>query len=263
MGKLDGRVSVITGAAMGMGEGIARVHAKHGAHVVLWDISERVFEIAKALDSEGYKASPFKVDVTKLGECQRAAEAVITELGKIDALCANAGTFRLAKLIDMSDEDRDFQFNVNFIGVWNSIKAVLFNMTQNKYGRIVITSSVTGPIVADPTTTAYAASKGALRGLTKALAVEVAEDGITVNAICPGFILTPMSKAGARAFNPENPDDFIRKISSMIPMGRYGDILEVGELAAFLSSDESSYITGAEIVIDGGATLPESKVAWA
>ena len=258
MGKLDGKVAVVTGAAMGNGEGIARVLANHGAHVCLWVIDEKVFETAQSIESEGQRSTPFKVDVTKFEDCRKAAETLIAEHGRIDILCNNAGVARLAKFLDMSDELRDFHFDVNIKGVWNCTKAVLPNMKKNRYGKIVIMSSVTGPMVADEGMTAYATTKAGLLGFTKALAREVAKDGITVNAICPGYILTPMVEHTARESNPANPEAVIDGIAAGVPMGRLGNIKEIGDLAAFLASDESSYITGTQVVIDGGSTLPET-----
>lgn len=258
MGKLDGKVAVVTGAAMGNGEGIARVLANHGAHVCLWDIDEKVFETAQSIESEGQRSTPFKVDVTKFEDCRKAAETLIAEHGRIDILCNNAGVARLAKFLDMSDELRDFHFDVNIKGVWNCTKAVLPNMKKNRYGKIVIMSSVTGPMVADEGMTAYATTKAGLLGFTKALAREVAKDGITVNAICPGYILTPMVEHTARESNPANPGAVITGIAAGVPMGRLGNIKEIGDLAAFLASDDSSYITGTQVVIDGGSTLPET-----
>jgi NAD(P)-dependent dehydrogenase (short-subunit alcohol dehydrogenase family) len=258
VGKLDGRIAVVTGAAMGNGEGMARVMAKHGAHVILWDLSEKVFETAKSLESEGRKATPIKVDVRHFEECRRGAAAVIAEHGRIDILCNNAGVIRLANFLDMSDEVRDFHFDVNVKGVWNSTKAVLPNMIKNGYGKIVIMSSVTGTMVADEGETAYATTKAALWGFTKALSREVAKHGITVNAICPGYIHIPMAEQIARESDPENPESVIAGIAGGVPIGRLGTTLEIGELAAFLASDESSYITGTQVVIDGGSTLPET-----
>ena len=258
MGKLDGRVAVVTGGAMGNGEGIARVLARHGAHVVLWDISDRVQETSRSIEAEGLKAQPYHVDVTRFDVCKKAAEATISELGKIDILCANAGVIRLGNFLEMSDEVRDFHFNVNVIGVWNSVKAVLPSMIEKNYGKIVIMSSVTGPMVADEGEVAYATTKAALWGFTKSLAREVAGKGINVNAICPGYILTPMAEQIALDSNPTTPQSVLEGIRQGVPMGRLGNINEVGELAAFLSSEESSYITGTQVVIDGGSTLPET-----
>jgi len=257
VGKLDGRVVVVTGAAMGNGEGVARVVARHGARVVLWDISDQVLETAAALQSEGHDATARRVDVRDFDQCQAAASEAEASLGSIDALCANAGVAKLVPFLEMSDEVRDFQFDVNIKGVWNCTKAVLPIMRKNQYGRIVIMSSVTGPMVANQGETAYATSKAAVWGFTKALALEVVEDNITVNAICPGMIRTPMVESGVREISPDNPEAILGLIARGIPMGRLGSIEEIGELAAFLASDESSYITGTQVVIDGGSTLPE------
>ncbi len=260
MGKLDGKVAVVTGAAMGNGEGIARVMAKYGAQVAMWDISEKVFETAKSIQSEGHKASPYKVDVRNIDECKTAADDVIAKQGRIDILCNNAGIVQHVPFLDMSDEIRDYHFDVNIKGVWNCTKAVLPNMQENRYGRIVIMSSVTGPMVSNPGETAYATTKAALWGFTKALALEVVSYNITVNAICPGMIRTPMVEKGVAEFSPDNVDGLIDMIAGTIPMGRLGTILEIGELAAFLASDESTYITGTQIVIDGGSSLPETPM---
>jgi len=261
MGKLDGRVAVVTGAAMGNGEGIARVMAKYGAHVALWDVSDKVTETAKSIEADGGKATPFKVDVREFDQCKAAADKLAADAGKIDILCNNAGVVRLIGFLDMSDEDRDLQFDVNIKGVWNATKAVLPHLKTNGYGRIVNMSSVTGPMVSDVGETAYAMTKGAIWGFTKALAAEVVRENITVNAICPGMIRTPMVEAGAAMYNPDDPGSIIDMIAMGIPMGRLGTILEIGELAAFLASDEATYITGTQVVIDGGSTLPETKGA--
>jgi NAD(P)-dependent dehydrogenase (short-subunit alcohol dehydrogenase family) len=260
MGKLDGRVAVVTGAAMGNGEGVARVMAGHGARVVLWDISESVFETAAALQSKGHEVSARKVDVRCYPECESAAVEAAKSLGKIDILCNNAGVARLVPFLEMSDEVRDFQFDVNIKGVWNCTRAVLPMMRERKYGRIIVMSSVTGPMVANRGETAYATTKAAVWGFTKALALEVVTDNITVNAICPGMIRTPMVENGVKEISPDDPDAILGLIAGSIPMGRLGDILEIGELAAFLASDESTYITGTQVVIDGGNSLPEIAI---
>jgi NAD(P)-dependent dehydrogenase (short-subunit alcohol dehydrogenase family) len=243
---------------MGNGEGVARVMAGHGARVVLWDISDTVFETAAALQSEGYQAIACKVDVRNFDECEAAAADAVVNLGRIDILCNNAGVVQLVPFLEMSDEARDFQFDVNIKGVWNCTKAILPNMRQNKYGRIIMMSSVTGPMVVNEGETAYATTKAAVWGFTKALALEVVKENITVNAICPGMIRTPMVENAVRAFSPDNPDPILDMMAGTIPMGRMGDILEIGALAAFLASDESTYITGTQVVIDGGSTLPET-----
>ena len=258
MGKLDGRVAVVTGGAMGNGEGIARVMAKYGADVALWDISEKVNETAESIRSEGLKATAHKVDVREFDQCKAATDEVVEKRGKIDIICNNAGVTKMVFFMDMDDETRDYHFDVNINGVWNCTKAVLPNMQQNQYGRIVNMSSVTGAMVVNAGETAYATTKAAIWGFTKALAIEVVSYNITVNAICPGMIRTPMVVNAVREFSPDDPEPILDMIASAIPMGRLGNIMEVGELAAFLASDESSYITGTQIVIDGGSTLPET-----
>ena len=258
MGKLDQKVAVVTGAAMGNGEGIARVFAKHGAQVLLWDVADKVVDTAKSIEDAGGKADSFMVDVTNYAQCDKAAKEAVAKFGRIDILCANAGIIRLGNFMDMSDEVRDFHFDVNIKGVWNSCKAVLPSMLQMGDGRIVVLSSVTGPMVADPGEVAYATTKAALWGFTKALAREYAEKQIRVNAICPGYIHTPMADQIATDSQPDDPDSVLEGIRRGVPIGRLGQISEVGELAAFLASDESSYISGTSVVIDGGSTLPET-----
>lgn len=258
MGKLDGKVAFVTGAAMGNGEGIARVLAKHGAKVILADISEKVFETAKDIKNAGYTAAGYKVDVTDAVSVKEAVDDAIKKFGKIDILCNNAGVIKLVNFLDMSDEVRDFHFDVNIKGVWNCTKAVLPNMIKQKYGRIVNISSVTGTTVCDPGETAYATTKAAIWGFTKAIAAEVAKHNITANAVCPGYIYTPMAKQIAVESDAKDPNAVIDGIAGAVPLGRLGKIEEVGDLVAFLGSDESSYITGTQVVIDGGSTLPET-----
>lgn len=258
MGKLDKKVAVITGAAMGNGAGIARVFADQGAQVLLWDIADKVNDTAQSIEESGRKAESYKVDVTNYTHCEKAANDAVAKFGQIDILCANAGVIRLGNFMEMTDEIRDFHFDVNIKGVWNSCKAVLPSMLEKGDGRIVVLSSVTGPMVADPGEVAYATTKAALWGFTKALAREYAQNKIRVNAICPGYIHTPMADQIATDSDPDDPGSVIEGIRRGVPLGRLGQIYEVGELAAFLVSDESSYITGTSVVIDGGSTLPET-----
>lgn len=258
MGKLDGKVAFVTGAAMGNGAGIAHVFAELGAKVLLVDISEEVHETAREIVSKGLDAVSYKVDVTNMEAVKEIAKDAYEKYGKIDILVNNAGVIRLANLLDMPDDVRDFQFQVNINGVWNFSKAVLPYMIEKKYGKIVNMSSVTGTLVADEGETAYATTKAAILGFTKALAREVAKHNIHVNAICPGYIMTPMAEQIANESDPNEPNAVIDGIAAAVPLGRLGKIEEVGQLAAFLASEESNYITGTQIVIDGGSTLPET-----
>ncbi|AUJ25025.1 Cyclopentanol dehydrogenase [Virgibacillus dokdonensis] len=258
MKKMEGKIAIVTGAAMGNGKGIAEVLAKHGATTILLDVSKQVHDTAKELTERGFETMALEVDVTNNEDVKAGIDKVIEKYERIDALINNAGVVRLANFEDMDDETRDFHFNININGVWNVTKAVLPHMKKAKQGRIVNLSSVTGTMVADPGETAYATTKAAILGFTKSLAREVAPDNITVNAILPGYVLTPMAEQMAKETNPDNPQEVIDGIASGVPLGRLGKIEEVGELAAFLASDESSYITGTQIVIDGGSTLPET-----
>ena len=258
MEKLEDRVAIVTGAARGNGEGAARVMAREGATVVLTDVLDLVHKTADSISGSGYKAVSFKMDITKPAEVDSVVHKVLEQFGKIDILVNNAGVCKLAPLVDMTDEVRDRAIDVNIKGTFVVTKAVLPSMIKRKYGRIVNLSSVTGPLVADVGETAYATTKAAIWGFTRALAFEVAKYGITVNAICPGMIDTDMVRNMAVETNPNDPQSVLKALARGIPMGRLGTIEELGELVAFLASDEAKYITGTPILIDGGSTLPES-----
>ena len=177
----------------------------------------------------------------------------------LDVLVCNAGVCVLEDFLeDDTFENRDLHLDINVKGAWNVAKAVIPSMIANGGGAIVVTSSVTGDMVADPGEVAYATSKAALVGFTKALAREFADKNIRVNAICPGYVRTPLVEGMAKQSDPENPERAIQAIADAVPLKRLADPEEVGELAAFLGCYESSYITGTQIVIDGGSTLPET-----
>lgn len=258
MGKLDGRVAVVTGGAQGIGNGAARVLAAQGASVILADYAESVEEAAKEIRKQGYSAAAKRVDVSSLDAATRMVDQVIAEQGKIDILFNNAGVNRRARFENVDIEVRDFIFGVNIYGVWNMTRAVYPHMMKAGYGRIINTSSVTGIKVVDEGQTTYAITKGAVMGFTKALAYEAAEHGITVNAILPGWVRTPMVEQSARNSRPEDPESAMRDMAKFIPMKRLCRTEEIGELVAFLASEESGYITGTSITIDGGSTLPET-----
>ncbi|MDR1755028.1 MAG: SDR family oxidoreductase UcpA [Eubacterium sp.] len=259
MKKLSGKTAFITGAAMGLGEGIAKVYAGYGANLLLADINPKVEQVAKELNEQyGVETVTAVIDVADAKSCKAAAQKGIEKFGKFDILCAIAGVCKLENFLEMSEEDLDFHINVNIKGVWNTTKAVLPYMLENKGGNIVVMSSVTGDLVADPGEVAYALSKAALIGFTKALAVEYAPQNIRVNAIQLGYARTPMAERIAMQSNPDDPEAVLTEMAKSIPMRRLGLPTEVGELAAFLGCSESSYITGSQFVIDGGSTLPES-----
>lgn len=260
MKKLDGKVAVITGASKGIGEGIARVYAKYGAKCVLAARGPKVMELADSLRAQGYDAVGVQTDVSDYGSVKKLMETAEKTYGPVDVLVNNAGICILEDFLeDATFENRDLHFDINIKGVWNATKAALPGMINNGGGAIVIMSSVTGDMVADPGEVAYATTKAALIGFTKSMAREVADKSIRVNAICPGYVLTPLVEGMAKQSDPEDPLRAIKAIADAVPLKRLADPQEIGELAAFLGCYESSYITGTQIVIDGGSTLPETS----
>jgi NAD(P)-dependent dehydrogenase (short-subunit alcohol dehydrogenase family) len=257
-GRLKGKVAIVTGAAQGIGEGIAKAMAKEEAIVALWDISDKVHKTIRNITKSGSKATSYIVNVAEWSQVEKTLRLILDEFGKVDILVNNAGIARFSLFVDMTDNIRDEAINVNFYGMWNCTKAVIPEMIKQKYGKIINISSVTGPRVATAGLTAYAASKGAISAFTRTLALEVAEYGITVNAILPGWIDTPLSEPMAEDLKMDQ-DEFNIWLGKSVPMKRMGKTSELGDLAVFLGSDESTYITGEEIIIDGGNTIQEVK----
>ena len=251
--KLENKIAVVTGGAMGNGLGIVKVFLKYGAKVAIFDYSDD--NTLKELNNENVIG--FKVDIRDKERVNECVNKVVDKYNNIDILVNNAGVCKLVKFEDMTDEDRNYHFDININGTWNVTKACLPYM-KNRKASIINLSSVTGPLVADSGEVAYATTKSAVLGFTKSLAAELVEEKIRVNAILPGYIRTPMVDGMAKETNPSNPESVVDGIAKGIPMKRLGTIEELGELAAFLASEESSYITAQGIVIDGGSTLPET-----
>ena len=259
MGKLDGKIAIITGASKGIGEGIAKVFVKYGAKCVLAARGKEVLKLADELKQQGYDATGYQVDVSNYESMCDLVEYTKKIYGEADILVCNAGICILEDFLEDNEfKNRDMHLDINVKGVWNTTKAVLPEMIKKGKGAIVIMSSVTGDMVADPGEVAYATTKAALVGFTKSMAREVADKNIRVNAICPGYVLTPLVEGMAKQSNPEDPEKAINAIADAVPLKRLAKPEEIGELAAFLGCDESSYITGTQIVIDGGSTLPET-----
>ena len=248
--KLENKVALITGGYKGIGRGIVDVFLKYGAKVIVLDLDESV----KDLNNDNVLA--INVDIRNKDAIKNAIEEGINKFKKLDIIVNNAGICKLDSFLNMSDELRNFHFDININGTWNVTKEGLKYL--NSGSAIVNLSSVTGPMVADPGEVAYATSKSAVLGFTKSLAAELASKNIRVNAIMPGYVHTPLVDSMAVDSNPDNPDSVIEGIANAIPLKRLANPKEIGELAAFLASDEASYITGQGIVIDGGSTLPET-----
>lgn len=254
MSRLEGKVAVVTGAMQGIGAGISTILAKNGAQVVLTDISEKVSETAEKIDGS---TSSKILDVTTPEQVSKVFEEIIDEHDRVDILVNNAGIYPRKKLTEMDEKYMHMMFDINVFGMFRCSKAVLPCMIENRYGKIINMSSVTGPMVGAPGggQTAYGATKASVIGFTKALALETAQYGINVNTILPGYIHSP-SAFGLRGAN-EDAEKAMREFGYKIPMGRQGTPEDIGKLVLFLASDESSYLTGSEIVIDGGNILQE------
>ena len=256
--KLDGKVAVVTGGAKGIGKGIVEVFLKYGANVVILDHSDQLKESILELNRVyPGRINGYIVDIRKQSLLDACFNEIKNTYGKVDILVNNAGVCKLAPFEGMSEELRDLHFDINIVGTW-MVTHTFLPLLKVSGGAIVNLSSVTGPCVADSGEVAYATSKAAVLGFTKSLAAELVKDKIRVNAIMPGYVETPMVEGMAKETNPDNPQSVIQGIAKAIPMGRLARPEEIGELAAFLASSESSYITVQGIVIDGGSTLPET-----
>jgi len=257
---LKDRIAIVTGASRGLGEGITKAFAAEGARVAMFSRDlPRLQKHVADLKALGQEAVAFKVDVADVAQVNQAVKQVVSRFGRVDILVNNAAIAPSMPFVEMSDDVRDNVVEVNIKGVWNCTKAVLPLMIEQRYGKVINVSSVTGPMVSGRGMTAYAASKGAVSAFTRTLALEVAEYGINVNAICPGSFDTPMFRGVARRRGWDSEDEYVKHVGKEIPLGRLGTIEEMGDLAVFLASDKSKYITGVEVVIDGGNIIQEHK----
>jgi 3-oxoacyl-[acyl-carrier protein] reductase len=249
--NLQGQVAIVTGAARGIGLGIASVLRAEGADVVLADLNDQgARAAAAALCPAGEHAIGVGVDVTSGEALTALAAAAVSRWGRIDILAANAGIFPHIALRDLIAADFDATMAVNVRGALLAMQACLPQMTEQRYGRIVLTSSITGSVVGQPGYAHYGASKAAMVGLMRSAALEIAGDGITINAVLPGNIQTP----GFDGLGPEHT----RRMLAAIPLGRFGEPEDVGWAVRFLASREAGYITGQTLIVDGGQVLPES-----
>ena len=251
---MSGNVVIITGAARGIGRGIARVFASEGATVIIADLDDRVGRAAAAdLAEAGGTVDFVLVDVTRQASCQAAATTVIERYGRVDILVSNAGIYPQAFLHEMTEADWDSIFEINVKGMFFMVTAVLPQMRQRHSGRIVLTSSVTGPVTGYPGWAHYGATKAAMLGFMRSAAIEVATEGVTINAVMPGNIMTEGMEAMGQ--------DYINALAASIPMKRLGEPEDIGYAMLFLASNDAKYITGQTIIVDGGQLLPEGVAA--
>jgi 3-oxoacyl-[acyl-carrier protein] reductase len=257
--SIAGRAVVVTGGTRGIGKGIASVFARNGARVLITgrdsDVARAAAEELDALAVDPGEVSFIQADVSSREDCRRVAANALERLGGIDVLCANAGVFPDSRLADMTEDLLDQVLGVNLKGTVFSVQACLPALQRSGHGRVILTSSITGPITGYPGWTGYGASKAGQLGFMRTAAIELAPSRVTVNAILPGNIVTEgLAELG---------EDYAEKMASSVPLRRLGSVDDIGYAALFLATDEAGYITGQTIVIDGGQVLPETLEAIA
>jgi len=246
--RLDNKTAIVTGARRGIGRAIALAMAREGANAVVSDISrEDCQKVVDEINGMGRKGLALKCDVSSGEEVEAMVKATVAEFGRVDILVNNAGIIAYKQFLELTDEDWDKTLSVNLKGQFLCARAAARDMVKNKAGRIINIASISygGCGIAFPLIAHYTASKGGVVALTEALALELTPQGINVNAICPGAIDTKMAKGAKESGQLE-------QVLARIPKGRLGQPEEIADLAVFLASGESDYISGAAIVIDGG-----------
>lgn len=252
--SIAGRSVIVTGGSKGIGRGIAAAFAKAGANVLI--VGRDQAGLAAAADSLSGLAgtvSTYQAEISDRGACDDMARVAVERNGGIDVLCANAGIFPAARLADITPNDLETVMATNFNGTVYSVQACLSALEASGHGRIVVTSSITGPITGFPGWSHYGASKAAQLGFIRTAAIELAPKRITINAILPGNIKTEgLDNLG---------QSYLDQMTASVPAGRLGEVEDIGNTALFFATDEASYITGQALVVDGGQILPESSIA--
>jgi len=254
MKRLDGKTAIITGSSKGIGRAMAQIFAAEGARVVVVSRhTEAGEQVASDIRNAGGEAFYRQADVGRWEDVEGLVKATVDRYGTVDIFCSNAAIFPSNAIEDMPIEEWRDVLSVNLNGAFYGMKACFPIMKKQQYGRIVLTSSITGPHTGFPGWTHYGASKAGMLGLMRCAALECAKDGITINAILPGNIQTEgMDEQG---------EEYIESVKQAIPMGRLGDPADVAYAALFLASPEAKYTTGQTFIVDGGQLLPESPMA--
>jgi 3-oxoacyl-[acyl-carrier protein] reductase len=251
MQRLDGQVAIVTGGARGIGRGIGEVLGLEGARVALADVDGEAAEAAATgLRERGVEAVGLAADVTDARAVDSMVASVLDTWGRVDILAANAGIYPFHELAALDDETWNRVLDLNVTGAVRAVRACLAPMREQGYGRIVLTSSITGPVTGQVGFAHYGASKAAMLGFMRSAAVELARTGITVNAVMPGNVATEGLEATS--------DEHQALMLTSIPMGRYAEPADVGWAVRFLASPEAAYITGQTLIVDGGQVLPEA-----
>ena len=247
---LDGKVAIVTGASRGIGRGIAEVLARAGASTVLVARTKSALaEVADGITAAGGSCETVVADVTRAEDMAGLAEGTLDRHGRIDVLCHNVGIYPETPLDEIELDEWDEVVRTNLTSTFLAVKACLPAMRKQRYGRIVLTSSITGPRVGYPGLSHYAGTKAGMLGFMRTAAVELAAHGITMNAVEPGSIRTEALQ--------DLGQDAIATMERVIPLGMLGEPEDVGYAALFLASDAARFITGQSIVVDGGQILPE------
>ena len=246
---LNDKVTIITGAGQGIGEAIAKVFSAAGSKIVVATRTrENGQQTVDDIIAAGGDAILIQVDVGSKEAVFQTVEKTIEHYGRLDICVHNAAVFAIQSVEKLSDEDLDSTLNVNLKPAFWLTQASLPHIRQQEGGRLLFTSSVTGPTVAMPTTSAYAASKGGMNGFIRTAALELARENITVNGVEPGYILT-------QAMSLLADEEELREMASMIPNGELGKPEDIANTMLFLASDAASYITGTSLVVDGGRVI--------